>query len=98
NTLVAAADLHGQWLGGPLEVVIRPEGNSASTLTATGTAAAAQLKPFLPSAVKVSGSTQWRLGTQFYTDTGDAERKSGVRIESDLRGLGVALPEPVGKS
>ena len=24
NTLVAAADLHGQWLGGPLDVVIRP--------------------------------------------------------------------------
>ena len=27
-----------------------------------------------------------------------AARKSSVRIESDLRGLGVALPEPVGKS
>jgi uncharacterized protein (TIGR02099 family) len=98
NTLVAAADLHGQWLGGPVEVSIRPDGKNASTLTATGTAAAVQLKPFLPSAVKVSGSTQWRLGTQFYADSGNAERKSGVRIESDLRGLGVALPEPVGKS
>jgi uncharacterized protein (TIGR02099 family) len=97
NTLVAAADLHGQWLGGPVEVVIRPEGNTASTLSATGTAAAAQLKPFLPSAVKVSGSTQWRLATEFHTDTGEAEHKSGVRIESDLRGLGIALPEPVGK-
>jgi uncharacterized protein (TIGR02099 family) len=98
NTLVAAADLRAQWLGGPLEVSIRPNGNNASTLSATGTAVAAQLKPFLPSAVKVSGSTQWRLGTEFYADSGDTERKSGVRIESDLRGLGVALPEPVGKS
>lgn len=98
NTLVAAADLHGQWLGGPVEVVIRPAGNNASKLSATGTAAAAQLKPLLPSAVKVSGSTQWRLGTEFYVDTGDAGRKSGVRIESDLRGLGIALPEPAGKS
>lgn len=95
NTLVAAADLHAQWLGGPLDVVIRPDGNTASTLSATGTATAAQLKPFLPSAVKVSGSTQWRLATEFYTD---AARKSGVRIESDLRGLGIALPEPLGKS
>jgi uncharacterized protein (TIGR02099 family) len=97
NTLVAAADLRGQWLGGPVEVVIRPEGNTASTLSATGTAAAAQLKPFLPSAVKVSGSTQWRLATEFHSDTSEPQRKSGVRIESDLRGLGIALPEPVGK-
>jgi uncharacterized protein (TIGR02099 family) len=98
NTLIAAADLHAQWLGGPVEVVIRPNGNNASTLRATGTAAAAQLKPFLPPAVKVSGSTQWRLGTEFYADTAKTERKSGVRIDSDLRGLGIALPEPVGKS
>jgi uncharacterized protein (TIGR02099 family) len=95
NTLVAAADLHGQWLGGPLEVVIRPDGPKASTLSATGTAVAAQLKPFLPSAVKVSGAMQWRLGTQFRTD---AERQAGVSIDSDLRGLGLALPEPLGKS
>ena len=73
-------------------------GDTASTLSATGTAAAAQLKPFLPSAVKVSGSTAWRLATEFHSDAGSAARKSGVRIESDLRGLGIALPEPVGKS
>jgi len=97
NTLVAAADLHGQWLGGPVEVVIRPDGNNASALNASGTAAAAQLKSFLPSAVKVSGSTQWHLATEFYSDKGGADRKSGVRIDSDLRGLGIALPEPVGK-
>jgi uncharacterized protein (TIGR02099 family) len=95
NTLVAAADLQGQWLGGPLEVAIRPDGRTASTLSATGTAVAAQIKPFLPAAVKVSGATQWRLGTEFRTD---AERQVGVRIESDLRGLGIALPEPLGKS
>jgi uncharacterized protein (TIGR02099 family) len=97
NTLVAAADLRAQWLGGPVEVVIRPEDDNASTLRATGTATAAQIKSFLPPAVKVSGSTQWRLATEFYGDAGSG-RKSSVRIESDLRGLGVALPEPVGKS
>ncbi|HET9447823.1 MAG TPA: DUF3971 domain-containing protein, partial [Steroidobacteraceae bacterium] len=96
NTLVAAADLRAQWLGGPVEVVIQPEGDNASTLRATGAAHAAQLKPFLPSSVKVSGSTQWKLGTEFYSVAGS--RKSGVRIESDLRGFGLALPEPVGKS
>ncbi len=95
NTLVAAADLHAQWLGGPLDVVIRPDGNTSSTLSATGTATAAQLKRFLPSAVKLSGSTQWRLATEFHTDTA---RKSGVRIESDLHGLGIAVPEPLGKN
>jgi uncharacterized protein (TIGR02099 family) len=94
NTLVAAADLRAQWLGGPLEVTIRPEGRNASTLSATGTAMAAQLKAFLPSAVKVSGALQWRVGTEFRTD---AERQAGLRIESDLRGLGIALPEPLGK-
>ncbi len=95
NTLVTAADLHGQWLGGPLEVTIRSEGRNASTLSATGTAVAAQLKPFLPSAVKVSGATQWRVSTEFRSD---AQRQAGVRIESDLRGLGIALPAPLGKS
>jgi uncharacterized protein (TIGR02099 family) len=98
NTLLAAADLRGQWLGGPLEVVIQPDGSNASAMNATGTATAAQLKPFLPSAVKLSGSTQWRLATEFRSDDGDdAGRKSAVRIESTLRGLGIGLPEPVGK-
>ena len=82
----------------PSKSSIRPEGDNASTLRATGTATAAQIKSFLPSAVKVSGSTQWRLATEFYSDAGSSGRKSGVRIESDLRGLGIALPEPVGKS
>lgn len=98
NTLLAAADLNGQWLGGPLEVVIRPDGSNASTLNASGTAIAEQLKPFLPSAVKVSGATQWRLSTEFRSDAVNAGRQSGVRIESDLRGLGISLPEPLGKS
>ncbi|HEY7640928.1 MAG TPA: YhdP family protein [Steroidobacteraceae bacterium] len=99
NTLLAAAELHGQWLGGPLDVVIKPEGSNASTLSATGTATAAQLQAFLPSAVKLSGATQWRLATDFHSDEGeeDSERKTGVRIESNLRGLGIGLPEPVGK-
>jgi uncharacterized protein (TIGR02099 family) len=98
NTLVSAAELHGQWLGGPLDVVIRPEGAKASTLTATGTATAAQVQPFLPAAVKLSGATQWKLATDFRGDNSDDdERKTGVRIESNLRGLGIGLPEPVGK-
>jgi uncharacterized protein (TIGR02099 family) len=98
NTLVAAAELHGQWLGGPLDVVIRPDGSNASKLNATGTATAAQLQPFLPSAVKLSGATDWKLATDFHTDDGAGdERKTGVRIESNLRGLGIGLPEPVGK-
>ena len=98
NTLVAAADLRGQWLGGPLEVAIRPDGSSASKLNATGTALAEQLKPFLPPAVKVSGAMQWRLATEFRSDAANAGRQAGVSIESDLRGLGIALPEPLGKS
>jgi len=96
NTLVAAAELHGQWLGGPVDVVIRPDGNNASALNATGTATAAQLQPLLPAAVKLSGATQWKLQTDFNSG-GDQERKAGVRIESSLRGLGIGLPEPVGK-
>ncbi len=97
NTLLAAAELHGQWLGGPLEVVIRPDGSNASTLNASGTALAEQIKSFLPSAVKVSGATQWRLATEFRSDAANAGRQAGMRIESDLRGLGIALPEPLGK-
>jgi uncharacterized protein (TIGR02099 family) len=98
NTLLAAADLQAQWLGGPLQVTIEPQGSSSSALKATGTAAAPQLQPFLPSAVKLSGSTQWRLATEFHSSGGSSVGKPAVRIESDLRGLGVALPVPVGKS
>lgn len=98
NTLVAEAELHGQWLGGPLDVVIQPEGDKASRLNASGTATAVQLRPFLPSAVKLSGAADWKLATEFHTDDGaDEDRKTGVRIESNLRGLGIGLPEPVGK-
>lgn len=98
NTLLAAADLHAQWLGGPLEVSVRPEGKAASVLDATGTAAAAQLKPFLPPAVNVTGATQWRLATTLSSDAAERAQQRSVRIESDLQGLGIALPEPLGKS
>ena len=76
----------------------RAEGGNASKLNAKGTATAAQLQPFLPSAVKLSGAADWKLATEFHTDEGaDEDRTTGVRIESNLRGLGIALPEPVGK-
>lgn len=103
NTLIAAADLTGVWLGGPLEVTVQPEGKSASVLNAKGEATAAMLQPVLglPSMVRLSGATDWRLSTKFLASDGseaDETRTRSVRIDSDLKGLGVALPAPVGKS
>jgi uncharacterized protein (TIGR02099 family) len=98
NTLPVAANLHAQWLGGPLDVTVRSESKVASVLEVGGNAAAAQLTPFLPAAVKVTGAMPWRMATTLISDAGDGDSKRSVRIESTLQGLGIALPEPLGKS
>jgi uncharacterized protein (TIGR02099 family) len=94
NATIAAAQLQGLWLGGVLDVAVGPEGAVASMLNARGRASAAQLKPLLglPSTLNVSGATDWHMAA----DITDGPPRV-VRIDSTLQGLGVALPEPVGK-
>jgi uncharacterized protein (TIGR02099 family) len=93
NTLVTAADLKGQWLGGPLQLSVRSDAEASPLLQANGRATAAQLQKVLslPSQIKVTGETDWSLSSTL-------AGASSVRIESNLQGLGIGLPEPIGKS
>lgn len=97
NTMIAAAQMQGLWLGGPLDLAVGAEGAAPSVLNARGRASAAQLKPLLslPSTVNVSGAADWHLVTDI-SHLGESVPRI-VRIDSNLQGFGIALPEPVGK-
>ncbi|HEX7113586.1 MAG TPA: YhdP family protein [Steroidobacter sp.] len=104
NTLLAAADLKGQWLGGPVEVKAEADGEAASVLQARGHAEASKLQAALelPASVGLSGATDWTMTTRLLRDlpgvaAEDRERQV-VRVESDLKGLAVGLPHPLGKA
>jgi uncharacterized protein YhdP len=103
NSLVAAAHMEGQWLGGPLSVTIEPQGASASQLDAKGRANAAELQSLLglPQFVGLSGATDWQMSTRLESSDNDSNhdnQRRTFRIDSNLRGLAIGLPEPVGKS
>jgi uncharacterized protein (TIGR02099 family) len=101
NALIAAADLQGQWLDGPLSVVVQPQGRTASDVNAHGHATAPQLKALLglPESIKLTGSTDWHVTTTLTTGAGQrGTNVRTVRVDSDLVGLGIRMPEPVGKS
>jgi uncharacterized protein (TIGR02099 family) len=96
--LPVEADLTGQWLGGPLYVLISPDDRTdqSATLVARGRASANELDDFLPTAVKLSGAMDWRMTTRL-----SSRMESGPQvyaIDSSVQGLGLALPYPVGKA
>lgn len=99
NSLVAAANLKGRWLGGPLDVTIEQQSDTASQLEAQGHADAAELRGLLalPAAVKLSGDTDWHMNMPIETGGREAAPRRSVRIDSNLRGLGIELPQPLGK-
>ena len=99
NSLVASGSLRGNWLGGPLNVTIEQQNPLASELNAEGHATAEDLRRLfaLPAAVKLSGDTDWRMSMRIDSAETEAAKRRTVRIESDLRGLGIQLPEPLGK-
>lgn len=99
NTLIAAADLQGLWLGGPLSVKIEQQSATAARLEAQGRAEASQLHTLfaLPATVKLSGATDWQMSMPIASGDTEAARRLHVKVDSNLRGLGVALPEPLGK-
>ena len=98
NTLLAAADLEGHWLGAPLTMTVRADGPERSTLVANGHASAERLQPLLglSPAIRLSGATDWHLSASL--PAGGSEGQRTVDIDSDLEGLGIGLPYPLGKS
>lgn len=102
QALLNNALLHGRWLGGPMSLQITQDGATHAALTAQGHALAAQLAPFLPATVQVSGATDWQLVSQIRAGQ-SSEESSGRepqvwRIAAGLDGLGIALPDPLGKA
>jgi uncharacterized protein (TIGR02099 family) len=100
NALPAVANLHGTWSGGPIAAKIEPKEPSSSLLTVQGHVDAAQLQSLLglPSTVKFSGATQWQMSTLLIESDERAAPERIVRIDSDLQGLGISLPSPLGKT
>lgn len=99
NSLIAAANLQGRWLGGPLAVQIEQQSDAASQLEAQGRAEADDLRALfaLPAAVKLSGDTDWHMSMPIASGDSEAARRRNIKIDSSLRGLGIELPEPLGK-
>ncbi len=105
QALPEAAKLQGRWLGGPLSVSVQSIDAAApvSLLTATGRATATQLAPLLhlPAVAAISGGTGWSLTTLLEAgrQTSTAQRQPRkLTVESDLSGLGIGLPYPIGKA
>ena len=101
NTLVAAADL--RWRSGSAgrsKSSSARTGDTASTLSATGTAAAAQLKPFLPSAGQgLAARRAWRLATRVPQRRGRiGGAQPACASNRTCEAWASRLPEPLGKS
>ncbi len=99
NTRVAEAALRGQWLGGELQLDIPPQ-SGGSTLSASGWADADELHGLLglPQTVRLSGATRWDATATLDQDGGADSGSRSVSLHSDLRGMGIRLPQPLGKS
>lgn len=100
NTLVTHADLHGQWLSGPLSVNVQMRDRASSELVANGRAEAEQLESLLhvPAQIPLEGAADWKLTTMLAAGSADspaAERR--FHLLADVRDLGIGLPMPLGK-
>ncbi|MFL6575551.1 MAG: YhdP family protein, partial [Povalibacter sp.] len=105
ESLPQSARFEAQWLGGPVAIAIDPvdAATPASELKATGHAVAAELTPVLnlPSSVKISGGTDWQFTMPLETsreNSATPRQPRKLTVESDLAGLGLAMPYPLGKS
>lgn len=99
NTLIAAANLQGRWLGGPLTVKIDQQSATAAQLDARGHAESIELQKLfaLPAAVRLSGAMDYRVSMPIASADTEAASRRNIKVDSDLRGLGITLPEPLGK-
>ena len=104
NREMQAPAISGRALGGRFDASITTTrlagGNLRTVLDASGTAQGAAISPIahLPSNAGLTGAANWR-GTLEVDRNADTKvpARGTVRIASDLRGLGSALPEPFGK-
>ncbi|MEX2523948.1 MAG: YhdP family protein [Gammaproteobacteria bacterium] len=82
---------------------------SNTTITLSGEAdnlfVADQIQYYLPESPlqkqlildKLSGSLQWEATLQYHKPAGEQKLQRSIVLESDLKGMAIALPEPLGK-
>ncbi len=113
DTQLIAEGLRGTYLGGPATIDFRPETDQHSGLVrnvahisaSTPTAALTKVLP-LPPKVDLAGTVSWqavaRMTPGAGTDTDDdamPRRPSfTVQVDSDLQGVAIGLPAPLGKT
>jgi uncharacterized protein (TIGR02099 family) len=92
--VIRTENLRASVFGGPVAIMLQPAPDGASLLQATGTANFGSVARALdvPSAVAPTGSASYRVHGELGRPGG------GLRIESDLKGVALALPAPFGKS
>jgi uncharacterized protein (TIGR02099 family) len=97
---VVRADLHGQLLGGPVQMTARTPRSRAAMRTQLefhGTSSGESLRAALglPSAVAIDGQTDWRGVLRM---SAEPARERSLHITSSLAGLELGLPAPLHKA
>ena len=98
---VSSDKLRGMLLGEPVTISLRPDGKQDMTLIAVeGGANAAYLSSALPEAFQktLTGNTVWNLSGRLPNNPAAGSKGLALTLTSDLHGLGVDLPAPLGKA
>jgi uncharacterized protein (TIGR02099 family) len=99
NDTITAATLHGDFLQGKFSSNVQPVARGLYNIVATGEAQASSVMRLLklPSWVRLSGVSDYRFTLPGYAARDAKDVRRLYSIDSDLQGLTVALPEPLGK-
>jgi uncharacterized protein (TIGR02099 family) len=104
NREISAPSLQGVILDGPFEVNVRPgpvggDVSASVLLNGSGRAGGARLPALigLPDAIRMSGTTEWRLDGRIERRGEGGQWPSRIEIATDLRGLGIGAPTPFAK-
>jgi len=97
--------MQGKFLGGPVSIDGNVEGRYTGSgagviVTAQGRALGAQLTKLaqLPSPLQLEGTMDWRLTAISPRHPPNTPARPTYRLESDTKGLGVSVPEPLRKA
>lgn len=102
HTGLNAKEVHGRILGMDATFGVEARARQGTRLTevsATGHASDEQVAAFLPPALRrLKGSTDWTAHMELPEAVAGRTVSGALRIDSNLRGLAIELPPPIGKS
>jgi uncharacterized protein (TIGR02099 family) len=105
---ISSPGLAGEYLGGPVRIELTPTAVNSSGIfenvvrvRATTPATGLMTALGAPESIKVDGRIDWqgsaRIPVAAVGETSETAPRPSVRLESSLRGTGIALPAPVAK-